>query len=513
MALSPNAPDYIGEVRSIIGDVRENYLKKQQLFQQNEQAKAQTALGYAQLAAQRDNAQRQADLDAQRIEAANIDNMRQATQLNAQLGQKQVENDLAYGRFDLERQKEERRLQVDRDAQDKDKNAAALEQKFRLAYLSGNPEAVNYVMDEIGQSNLDRMQRISVTQNVMAGIEANRKLEEADRNLKTSTPARGIINQFSSLDPSKLNPEQYLMQADKFREQFLDLNNTDPRVNDAFSKNYAGAVDKLNKYKQSEIGALKESFRSMAAQKTRLEPEWQKKYDDLVRSPDYSEDALQGLMFAYNKSKSINELKDYDNRFSTISQNLINQNPGLAITKTDPATGETYRTFTYPIPNLTPVEGYNATIDPETGLITKSARDRMKKWEDEVTSPNFLYGQVPMIRQFQTQQANIPPTPATGTEATKQNKPVAQGSSIPFRSDSKFDTGVPGTVTVPVATKPQVQISPATIAIIVEAYRKDPNAVFNGRKAVEILSTLKSRGYEIPGMIATPGAQDTGQIR
>lgn len=511
MALSPNSPDYVSQVRGIIGDVREDYLKKQQLFQQNEQAKAQNALAYAQLGAQRDNAQRQADLDSQRIEAANIDNVRQAAQLNSQLRQKQLENDLAYGRFDLDRQKEERRLQVDRDAEDKDKTAAALEQKFRLAYLGGNPNEVNNVMNEIGQSNLDRLQRVSITQNVNAGLEATRKLEEADRNLKTATPARGFIGQFATLDPAKLNPEQYLAQAEGLREQFLDLNNTDPRVNDAFSKNYSAAVDKLNKYKESEIGSLKESFRKMAAQKTRLEPEWQKKYDDLVRSPDYSEDALQGLMFAYNKSKAINELQGYDNRLSTISQNLINQNPGLAVTRTDDVTGETYRTFTYPIPDLTPVEGYNATIDPETGRITKAAQDRIKKWEDEVTSPNFLYGQVPMIRQFQTQQANAPATQPT--KPSEKGKSTAQTAPLPFRSGSTFDVGQPGTSVIPVAPKQQAQISPATIVMIAEAYRKDPNAVFNGRKAVDILATLKSRGYDIPGAVVAPGAQDTGQIR
>jgi hypothetical protein len=156
----------------------------------------------------------------------------------------------------------------------------------------------------------------------------------------------------------------------------------------------------------------------------------------------------------------------------------------------------------------------NATLCKKTWnkeVFTKAAQDRIKKWEDEVTSPNFLYGQVPMIRQFQTQQANVPPTPPTKPD--EKGKSTAQTAPLPFRSGSTFDVGQPGTVTIPTAPRQQVQISPATIAIIVEAYRKDPNAVFNGRKAVEILSTLKSRGYEIPGMIVTPGAQDTGQIR
>lgn len=512
MPLSPNAPDYVGQVRGILDDLRGDYLKRQQLFQQEQQAAAQNALGYAQLGAQQQTSARQAALDSQRIEAANIDNMRQTAQLNAQLGQRQIENDLAYGRYNLEQQKEERRLQAEKDAAEKDKTASALEQKYRLAMLKGDPNEVNNVLNEIGQSNVDRAQRLSITQNVHAGLEATRKLEEADRNMRTATPARALAEQFATLDPSKLNPDQYLAQAEKLKQQFLELNNTDTRVNDAFSKSYYGAVDKLNKYKDSEIGSEKESFRRMAAFKTRLPPEWQKKYDDLVKSPDYSEEALQGLMFAYNKANSIEQLKAIDNRLSGIAENLINQNPGLAVTKVDEVTGEPYRTFTYKIPDLSPVESYTGTIDPETGRITKAAQDKIKKWEDEVMTPSYLYGQVPMIRSFQTQSANVPPMPAT--KVPEKGQAVVQSAPLPFRSGSRFDIGQPGTAVIPTAPKTQsVQISPATIAAVVEAYRKDPNAVINGRKASEILATLKAKGVEIPGVMAAPGTQETGQNR
>ena len=61
MAISPSAPDYVSQVRGILGDAREDYLKKQQLFQQNEQANANLALQYAQLAMQKDNANSEAE--------------------------------------------------------------------------------------------------------------------------------------------------------------------------------------------------------------------------------------------------------------------------------------------------------------------------------------------------------------------------------------------------------------------------------------------------------------------
>jgi len=510
MPLSPNAPDYVGQVRGILDDLRGDYLKRQQLFQQQQQAAAQNALGYAQLSAQRENSARQADLDSQRIEASNLNAQRELAQLNAQLGQKQFDNQLAYGKYNLDQRKEEQRLQAERDAQEQDKTASALEQKYRIAMLKNDKNEVENVFNEIGQSNLDRARRLSITQNVNAGLEATRKLEEADRNMRTATPARAVASSIQSLNPQDLTPDQFMARIDEHDNQFRDFNNTDPRVNDDYSKARAASLDKMQKYRSSVVGQQIDGLTDLAEQ-GRLEPEWQKQYDDLKKSPNFSAKSIQGLMFKRNKAQSISELQAIDNRFSNISQNIINQNPGLAIVKTDPVTGEAYKTFTYPIPDLTPREGYGATIDPETGLITKAAYDKAKKWEDEVTSPNFLYGQVPMIRQFQTQQANVPQMPSTGTPATKQEKPVVQLAPLPFRSGSRFDVGQPGTAVIPTAPKnQQAQISPATIAAVVEAYRKDPNAVVYGRKASEILATLKAQGVELPNMIVTPGDQGTG---
>ena len=516
MAISPVSPDYVSQVRGIIGDLREDYLKKQQLFQQEQQANAQLALNYAQLSAQRENSQRQANVDAMRIEAANMDNMRQAEQYRSGSGQKSFENELAIRKFELDQVKEINRLEESRAAQDRDKTAGALEQNFRAAQLSGDPIAINAAMEAISTANVDRLQRTAIYDNVYTGIQKNRELAQDEQNLKTATPARALGDRLNLLNPKNYTPDQYMAEIDKVDDEFRALNNTDPRINEPFTKVKMDALTRLDKYTESTLGQQIKSFENLAGQ-GRLEPEYQKEYNDLISNPaKYTPLAVQGLAFKRNKEKSIAELEAMDRRFIAISQNLITQNPGLAITQTDPQTGEVYRTFTYESPDLTPREGYNATIDPDTGLITKAASDRIKKWEDEITSPNFLYGQVPLMRQFQTQAA----TPAT-TPAEKGKKGTAQASAIPFRTKSSFDVGRPGTTTIPIASTTQpTQVSDATLSTIAEAYRRDPNAVIYGRPAREILATLKARGYTIPGVdlsssVVSPGKQydESGQNR
>ena len=98
------------------------------------------------------------------------------------------------------------------------------------------------------------------------------------------------------------------------------------------------------------------------------------------------------------------------------------------------------------------------------------------------------------------------------TGSTNMIRKIKFCESLPLLEITDNAKATTGSV-IPVAPKQQAQISPATIVMIAEAYRKDPNAVFNGRKAVDILATLKSRGYDIPGAVVAPGAQDTGQIR
>jgi tRNA uridine 5-carbamoylmethylation protein Kti12 len=142
MALSPNAPDYVSQVRGIISDVREDYLKKQQLFQQQQQAGAQLALGYAQLSAQRDNQARQADLDSQRIELEGIKNQRDLEGL-AYNRQRQAASD----RLELDKLEliqEEKRQKIDEiDKKNKeDAESGRIYSYIRDARNSGDPDQI-----------------------------------------------------------------------------------------------------------------------------------------------------------------------------------------------------------------------------------------------------------------------------------------------------------------------------------------------------------------------------------
>jgi hypothetical protein len=200
-------------------------------------------------------------------------------------------------------------------------------------------------------------------------------------------------------------------------------------------------------------------------------------------------------MFQSNKRNSIAKLRALDKQNLNIAENLITQNPDLAAQKTDPQTKEVYRVFPYPSPDLTPNVGSDSAIDPETGLLTKNITEANTKWVSEVTSPSFLLGQVPFVRGL---TSGLPPPPKT-SGAT---------ASIPFKTESlsKFeDVPEPGTVnivTTPVAK--ETKISDSTISTIVEAYRKNPEAIVYGRPAREILANLRAKGYAIPDSIFAP---------
>jgi hypothetical protein len=487
------APDYVSQVRGVINDLRQNYLQKQQLFQQQEQANANLALNYAQLSAQQDNADRQANIQSAQLEAKKIDDLRQLQKDQFAIDRALASDQLARERLSFDQQRELSDLQKQRSIEERDTLANSLENKFRIAYEKNDPRELSSVMDEIGNSNLQSAQRTALFNNVYKGIETKRQLEQEENNLRTAPDARRISDELNRLDPRQFTPDQYNQKISELEDRFRSLNNTDERVNSAFLKIQMDAVDKGAKYREGEIGAMINSLVDRGEQ-GRLEPTYQKAYNELKAKPEnYTAKALQGLVFQRNKEASIAELKRINEYLGRTAQNLVLQNPGLAVVKQDPITGESYRTFTYEPPDLTPVEGYNGTIDPDTGVITKAALDQAKKWEDEVRSPTFLTGQVPFMRTFQQQQAAVPPAP-----------PSKETAALPFRpTPSRFETvQTAGTAVLPTAplAPAGTRVSQRTIDEAVAAYNANPNGVYSGRPVRDVIAKLQSMNVPLPGL-------------
>jgi hypothetical protein len=120
MPLSPNSdPSLISQVREILSDSRNDYLKRQQLFQDNEQAQARIGLGYAQLAAQRENQALDADLKMASLQQSAASDYARLSQLqnnanieqaraNYTLNKDAAKQDLDERKFEFDKEKEKR---------------------------------------------------------------------------------------------------------------------------------------------------------------------------------------------------------------------------------------------------------------------------------------------------------------------------------------------------------------------------------------------------------------------
>lgn len=506
MALSPNAPDYVSQVRGVINDLREDYLKKQQLFQQEQQANASLALNYAQLQANRENAQRQAAVEQARLEASKLDDLRQMQRDQYTIDRAMASDQLARDRLAFDQQKEINELQVKRMQEDRDTLANTLENKFRIAYEKQDPNELSKVMDEIGNSNLQTAQRTALYNNVYGGIQKKRELEQYELNLRTAPQADALTKEVFTLNPANFTPDQYSQTLRDYSDRFSSLGNKDENTIRAFSTAMTKAAENGAAFREGAIGSMVNSFVDIGEQ-GRLEPTYQKAYDELKNRPGgASIKAIQGLAFKQNKERSIAQLKATNDRFARNLENMVKQNPDLAVINVDPITGERYRSFTYTPPDLTPVEGYNGTIDPDTGLITKRAEDQIKKFEDEVISPSYLTGQVPVIRGYQRQQAEAPLTPSS-----------TETAGLPFRATpSRFETVAAGpTAVIPTAppAPPAAAISPDTIRAVVDAYNANPNGTYAGRPVREVIGRLQARGIQLPGLRGQAVAEGQEQKR
>ena len=503
MALSPNAPDYVGSVRGILDDLRNNFLKKQQLFQENEQAADRLELAYAQLGAQRETQNLQANLEAQKLQASILSDAQRTEQQNFQ-------NNLASARLSLDQNKELNTLDAQSKAAEQDRQAGVLETEFRAAQLSGDPQRIDNALGKIGQANLTRLQRVSLYDNVYSGIQANRELAQQENNLRTATPARSLGEELAKLDPRAFTPDAYQARVDEIQDKFSLLNNTDPRVIEPFAKVSATALAKLEKYRDTVVGKELQSFQDLAEQ-NRLEPNFQKKYDELKNDPNkFTSKAVQGIMYERNLNESVKQLRGIDSRLTQIASNITKVNPSTQVTNVD-QNGQEYDTFIYPIPDLSPRVGFDANIDPDTGRLTKNVLDRAKDWENEMTSPRYAGQQTPFEKMMAAAAQN---SSGRAVASAPPQAPSTAVSTRPFRSGNNFELGAPGTATIPVAAKKEpARMSDSTVSVIVEAYRKNPDSLVFGRSAKDLVAKLKANGYPIQDLLKTPKINESQQNR
>jgi len=518
MPITPNAPDYVGQVRGVIGDLRDNFLKKEQLYLQEKDQQDRMELARAQLGLQQQNSNQAAQLAQQKLSAdiessnAQIANQRNSINAKAYEDQRQALRDNTKDTLDREKHnlelfKENKKLEQEQNERAQDVASGQLLSEGTVALNSDNPTLLIEWTNKLAGSILNQKQRNDTYQNALSLVDAKKRLEIDGNNIKTQPKALAIFDKLNFLNVQDYTPTQFAKKIDELSAEYIALNNTDPGLSSTFQKISEEVAKRKNDFMQKDYGQAYGSYLNNAVL-GELDPASQKAWDSLQKefpdesirntSKDYA-DKTKRLMFQYNKKQSVEQLMRMEQQNQLTVDNLTLQNAELAAVRVNPITKDKTRTFPYPTPNLSPIVSYDAAIDPNTGLLNKSIIEENKAWTAKTNSPSYLLGQVPFTRGLNVDQK----TPQLLTP--EQAREI---SALPFESTSptKFSEVVPpGEARVPVTPAANaVPISPQTLSTIGALYKQNPEATYNGRPVREVIARLKAAGYSIPEAGQTP---------
>lgn len=515
------APDYVSQVRGIISDLREDYLKKQQLYQQEQQANQSLALNYAQLAANRENAQRQANIENMRLEASKAQAASELAKYEETSRRQERSLQLDEERLKLSQERQKAEFDLQEKSQQQNNTASQLEKDFITAYSNGDVKAQNEALDRMAQSGLDTQQRATILRNAQTVAQNLREQQQNEINLTSLPKVQEIVTKVTTLNPSEYTPSQYQAKLFEFQQLMADTKNNDPIHLKTFDAAMKFAAKKGDDFFENETQkAINGTIAS--GEKKQLPPEFQKEYEALKADPTTSSLAWEGFTAKVNIPNSIQQLKEQDERNLSVLNFLKMMYPSLA-----------NMDLSQFLPNLSPSMGENGLIDPRTGLLTKRFYTTQSDFDKKYTTGSMVTGtSVPGMDRFMASLGIGQYAPAPSPAAAPATAPSASTTPpVPTKSRSNFDVayqngklvpltpfglppGASGTAAViPSAPQSKVQISPQTIDEIVRSYNQDPNGLYKGRSLREVVAYLQSQNIALPGLRVQAVAQGQEQKR
>lgn len=490
MPLTPNAPDYVSQVRGIIGDLRENYLQKAQLEQQANIENARLALSYAQLNAQRENARLSSQVEAARSQASALRGL--AGGAGAEDESRMLRDQIALQKSQLEFQKAIDDARRERFKEDQDQLAGNLQNQFQLALEGNNPAALEEVNAKIANSLLTQAQRTSIQENGMKAIAAKRELEQKYHNLETYDQARRLVDELNNLNPGANTPPDFEQKLGKISANFSALGNTDPRVMKAFDDTLTAVRGRSDAYLKSVTGGMVQDFVTRGGQ-GRLEPEWQAAYDKLLEDPKFADestrfqsrdfsDKVQGLAFNRTKQQTEAVLQSTAKKFEMMQVAIGSSPAGTNFVDEDGR-------FKFPAPDLSPVEGHYASIDPLTGGLTQLKQKEIQDYNDylqQLSRGGTSMSDVMAAMVGRTMGATPPPAKTGESAQTRRVIPnVVYNPPAPVGREA---------VAVQTAPPAPTALPPDVIDRVVGLYRQNPNSVYNGVPVRNIIAKMQSEG-------------------
>lgn len=455
MALSPNAPDYVSEVRGILNDLRQNYIQKQQLFQQEQQAQAQIGLGYAQLSAQRDNQARQAALDEQRLDVQRLQNEREIENLAYNRERQAMSDRLEAQKFELLQQEKDQKM---REIDNKNREEAESGRLFSLlqkARASENLEEIAKAEGEFQSSTLSGILKSQLLDRLDISAERKRLVDEKIANQKLRPQANALIVQAANLPLDRMSPEDASLALNDLEMKFSQLGVTDDTAKQ-FSTVLNQKNSQLAKLANDVVISGISQLNADGATGNILSPKFQAKYDaikkqfpnwqDRMDNPD-AFNQLRGLAKDIHKEETQNYLEDTKTRFMIDQKNLVEKNANLGVETVDPVTGQKKITFVLSMPNMNLTD---RDIDPRTGKLLKAKEEEIKDYARVLS--RALAGDINPLQMILGRAiAAAPPNPNI--------KKLEFIPNIPFdttASTGGVPAGIPGTAVIPavVPTRP-----------------------------------------------------------
>jgi hypothetical protein len=483
MALSPNSPDYIGEVRGVINDLRQNYLTKQQLFQQQQQAAAQNALGYAQLNAQRENAALDSDYKNKVLEQNAIqeqsknDAILKKMDFDSRKDQFSMQKDAAALALDNKRYELSLDKEVNYSRKEADERAKKEASGTRMAKFMSLAAKKDYAGMQQWQLDAEKdvtdlasmKDEVDVAKAISDNIQAVSNFQlvknaEPELN-KFYTEAADLQSNLESLSPVERN--QAIADLTKrsyiFKTQLRDKATTDGLDNTIVTLNgMKKAVEEKAQVQDMDSFNLEGEDRRLA----KISPAIQNKFDDLyARTPEAEQNSAaftrekRLLYLEFNQIRSSNELARRARNLADLEIAQMN-NPEFTIVGEDGV-----KRPKFPAPDLTP-SYENGTLDRNNN-ISPGIEAEYKAYVNKITIPGIAKQQKDPLAEMGAMMLSL-----EGAKGGKKPTPASPQASAPVDNTrmkisntwALNQTPAPTTNTVPAVapTTPVPPEAPAT---------------------------------------------------
>jgi hypothetical protein len=450
MALSPNAPDYVSEVRGVINDLRQNYVQKQQLFQQAQQAQAQIGLGYAQLASQRDNHARQAALDEQRIAVQSLQSQRDLENLAFNRERQAASDRMEAQKFDLLQKERDQKMEEIDNKNKEEAESGRLFSLVRDARLSGDLDKIAKAEGELDNAALSAALKGQILDRLDIA-DARRLKFQTDNEIRQKRPqVNDVLAQAANLPIGNMLPDDAQDELNNLYATYQKIGSPDPdsasKLNAIFSQKQAQLLKLRDDVTVQGITQLVED----GAQEnffTRQYPgsagvAFQKRYDEITKGIPKGErikdptifSKLKGLAADIHLVDSQESLDNTKASFIIAQENLVKKNPNLAIETIDQTTGDKRITFVMPMPNMT--LGPN-DVDLRTGKITKEKQREIDQYQNllnrtlagDFNPLNMLLGRT-ISQSPAAKSSNAPFVPNDPYATTAQTPVTPTGTAV-----------------------------------------------------------------------------------